>query len=656
MVSGQVRRPEGKRSVDIGQRLEGLYRHASTHAAGVVIADRPLIELVPLYRDARAQLPATQFSMKWAEAAGLVKFDFLGLKTLTVIETARELIARKGIGIDPAKLSLDDAVTFELLQRGDTIGVFQLEGQGMRDALRKLKPDRFEDIIAIVALYRPGPMDNIDSYVNRKHGREEIETLHPMIEPILKETYGVIIYQEQVMQIAQVLSGFSLGEADLLRRAMGKKIKKEMTAQKTRFVEGGVGNGVDRTRAEYIFELVAKFAGYGFNKSHAAAYALIAYQTAYLKANYPTEFLAASMTLDMGNADKLSGFAQEARRLDMRIEAPSVNRSEVGFIPSDGAIRYSLAALKNVGRHAVEHICAEREARGPFRDVSDFARRINPRLLNKRALETLAAAGALDELGLDRATAFANVDRMIAAGNRSLETSSEGQDDLFSGAEHVPPPIELRAAKPWVPTDRLSREFEAVGFFLTGHPLDDYKDVLEALGAETWVELAAKARLRRVVGTLAGTVLHARERQGKTGNAYAFVAFSDATGQFEAVVFSELLAASRSLLEPGTAVLLNVEAETDGENIKVRVQSIVSLDRAAEARHAGMKVYVEDTRALAPLAKQVGPGGGQGQFRLVLRLDDSREVEFVLPQGIDATPKQRSALKLVEGVAAISAL
>jgi DNA polymerase III subunit alpha len=642
--------------LDIGQRLEGLYRHASTHAAGVVIADRPLIELVPLYRDARAQLPATQFSMKWAEAAGLVKFDFLGLKTLTVIETARELIARKGIRIDPAKLSLDDAVTFELLQRGDTIGVFQLEGQGMRDALRKLKPDRFEDIIAIVALYRPGPMDNIDSYVNRKHGREEIETLHPMIEPILKETYGVIIYQEQVMQIAQVLSGFSLGEADLLRRAMGKKIKKEMTAQKTRFVEGGVGNGVDRTRAEYIFELVAKFAGYGFNKSHAAAYALIAYQTAYLKANYPTEFLAASMTLDMGNADKLSGFAQEARRLDMRIEAPSVNRSEVGFIPSDGAIRYSLAALKNVGRHAVEHICAEREARGPFRDVSDFARRINPRLLNKRALETLAAAGALDELGLDRATAFANVDRMIAAGNRSLETSSEGQDDLFSGAEHVPPPIELRAAKPWVPTDRLSREFEAVGFFLTGHPLDDYKDVLEALGAETWVELAAKARLRRVVGTLAGTVLHARERQGKTGNAYAFVAFSDATGQFEAVVFSELLAASRSLLEPGTAVLLNVEAETDGENIKVRVQSIVSLDRAAEARHAGMKVYVEDTRALAPLAKQVGPGGGQGQFRLVLRLDDSREVEFVLPQGIDATPKQRSALKLVEGVAAISAL
>ena len=643
--------------LDIGQRLEGLYRHASTHAAGVVIADRPLIELVPLYRDARAQLPATQFSMKWAEAAGLVKFDFLGLKTLTVIETARELIGRRGIELDAAKLPLDDPAAYALLQRGDTVGVFQLEGQGMRDALRKLKPDRFEDIIAIVALYRPGPMDNIDSYVNRKHGREGIESLHPMIEPILKETYGVIIYQEQVMQIAQVLSGFSLGEADLLRRAMGKKIKKEMAAQKTRFVEGAVGNGVDRARAEYIFELVAKFAGYGFNKSHAAAYALIAYQTAYLKANYPTEFIAASMTLDIGNADKLNSFAQEARRLGLRVEPPSVNRSEVGFMPSDGAIRYSLAALKNVGRHAVEHICEERKAKGPFRDVPDFARRINPRFINKRALETLAAAGALDELGTDRATAFANVDRMIAAGNRSLETIAEGQNDLFSGAHHAPPAIELRPAKPWIPTDRLSKEFEAVGFFLTGHPLDDYKDALEALGAEPWIEFAAKARTRRVVGTLAGTVLYSRERKGKSGNAYAFVAFSDPTGQFEAVVFSEALAASRALLEPGTAVLLEVEAEADGESVKVRVQKLASLDKAAEACHAGMKIYLDGTRALAPLAEQVGSRGGEGQFRLVLRIDEiKREVEFVLPQGIDATPKQRSTLKLVEGVAAISAL
>jgi len=643
--------------LDIGQRLEGLYRHASTHAAGVVIADRPLIDLVPLYRDPRAQLPATQFNMKWAEAAGLVKFDFLGLKTLTVIETARELLARKGVTLDPARLPLDDAPTYELLARGDTVGVFQLEGVGMRDALRKLKPDRFEDIIAIVALYRPGPMDNIDSYVNRKHGREQPDYLHQLIRPILEETYGVIIYQEQVMQIAQTLSGFSLGEADLLRRAMGKKIKKEMAQQRNRFIEGALGKGVDGGSAEFIFELVAKFAGYGFNKSHAAAYALIAYQTAYLKANHPIEFLAASMTLDIGNTDKLNGFAQEARRMGIRIEPPSVNRSEAGFIPSDGAIHYSLAALRNVGRHAVDHICAERAKRGPFNDVSEFARAINPRLVNKRALETLAAAGALDELGIDWATALANVDRIMAAGNRSLADETGGQNDLFAGAARMPPPIELRAAKPWVPTERLSREFEAVGFFLTGHPLDDYQDVLDALGAESWVDFAAKARTRHVVGTLAGTVLATRERQGKSGNAYAFVAFSDPTGQFEAVVFSEVLAASRELLQPGSAVLLDVEAEADGEIVKVRAQRITSLEAAAETRHSGIKIYLEGTRALDVIAEQVGYRGGQGELRLVLRLDDAgREVEFVLPQGIDATPKQRIALKLVDGVAAVSAL
>ena len=652
--------------LDIGQRLEGLYRHASTHAAGVVIADRPLIDLVPLYRDARAQLPATQFNMKWAEAAGLVKFDFLGLKTLTVIDTARQLIRRDGPDIDPAKIPLDDVASYELMQRGDTVGVFQLEGQGMRDALRKLKPDRFEDIIAIVALYRPGPMDNIDTYVNRKHGREEIETLHPTIEPILAETYGVIIYQEQVMQIAQVLSGYSLGEADLLRRAMGKKIKKEMNAQRKRFVDGAIANGVDKGRAEYIFELVAKFAGYGFNKSHAAAYALIAYQTAYLKANYPTEFVAASMTLDMANADKLNGFAQEATRLGIPLEPPSLNRSEVGFVPNDGAIRYSLAALKNVGRQAVDHICAERQERGPFKDVSDFARRINPRSVNKRALETLAAAGAFEDLGVDRATAFANVDRILAIAQQADRDNQAGQSALFlpvmsaperSGGVAGSQTQDFPEAKPWTPMDLLSREFEAVGFFLTGHPLDDYKEVLDGLGAETWAEFAAKAMTRRVVGTLAGTVLSTRERQGKGGNPYAFVAFSDPTGQFEAVVFSEALLASRPLLEPGTAVVLDVEAEADGETVRVRVQHISSLDRAAEASHAGMKIYVEDIRALAPLAEQVGAKSGAGQFRLVVRLDDlSKEVEFVLPQGIDTTPRQRSELKLVEGVASISAL
>ena len=642
--------------LDIGQRLEGLYRHASTHAAGVVIADRNLTELVPLYKDARAQLPATQFNMKWAEAAGLVKFDFLGLKTLTVIDVTRRLIARSGPDIDPAKIPLDDARTFELIQRAETVGVFQLESQGMRDALRKLKPDRFEDIIAMVALYRPGPMDNIETFVNRKHGTEEIETLHPMIEPILAETYGVIIYQEQVMQIAQVLSGYSLGEADLLRRAMGKKIKAEMDKQRKRFVDGAVANGVEKGRAEYIFELVAKFAGYGFNKSHAAAYALIAYQTAYLKANYPTEFVAASMTLDMGNADKLNSFTQEARRLGIRLEQPSVNHSDVGFVPHDNTIRYSLAALKNIGRPAVESIVAERRANGPFKDISDFARRLNPRHVNKRALETLAAAGAFDDLGIDRATALENVDRMILAGNSAQEAKAGGQNDLFfSGGGAAPPPIELRPATPWLPTDRLSREFEAVGFFLTGHPLDDYEEVLRSLGAETWAEFAAKAQTRHVVGRLAGTVLSARERKGKTGNPYAFVAFSDATGQFEAVIFSEALIAARPLLEPGSVVLLEVEAEAEGETVRVRVQGVSSLDSTAEERSSGMKVVVDDPAALPQLAAQIGTTGGQGHFHLHL-LVDGKEVTFNVPRGVDSTPRQRSALKQLDGVRDVSAL
>ena len=641
--------------LDIGQRLEGLYRHASTHAAGVVIADRPLTELVPLYRDARAELPATQFNMKWAEGAGLVKFDFLGLKTLTVIDMAGKFLERVGTTIDPAKIPLDDTATYELIQRAETVGVFQLESQGMRDALRKLKPDRFEDIIAMVALYRPGPMDNIETFVNRKHGTEEIESLHPMIEPILAETYGVIIYQEQVMQIAQVLSGYSLGEADLLRRAMGKKIKAEMDKQRKRFVEGAVANGVDKGRAEYIFELVAKFAGYGFNKSHAAAYALIAYQTAYLKANHPTEFVAASMTLDMGNADKLNSFAQEARRLGIQLEQPSVNHSEVGFVPHGNTIRYSLAALKNVGRPAVESIVAERAANGPFADISDFARRLNPRHVNKRALETLATAGAFDDLGIDRATALENVDRMILAGNSAQEAKAGGQNDLFlSGGNAAPPPIELRPASPWLPTDRLSKEFEAVGFFLTGHPLDDYRDVLDSLGAETWTAFSAKAQMRHVVGKLAGTVLSARERKGKSGNPYAFVAFSDATGQFEAVIFSEALIAARALLEPGSVVLLDVEAEAEGETVRVRIQGISSLDNTAEERSSGMKVTVDDPQAISALAERIG-GGGQGTFRIVLR-GDGKEVEFDLPQGIDSTPRQRNALKLVEGVREVSVL
>lgn len=640
------------RMLDIGQRLEGLYRHASTHAAGVVIGDRPLGELIPLYRDPRSSLPVTQFNMKWVEQAGLVKFDFLGLKTLTVIEKARQLIERDGVRLDLSQIGLDDEATFALLARGDTVGVFQLESSGMRDSLRKLKPDRFEDIIAMVSLYRPGPMDNIETYINRKYGREEPDYLHPLIEPVLKETYGVIIYQEQVMQIAQRLSGYTLGEADLLRRAMGKKIKAEMNKQKTRFISGAVERGVDKMRAAYIFELVAKFAGYGFNKSHAAAYALLAYQTAYLKANFPVAFLAASMTLDMGNTEKLGVFVQEAKRLGIKLDPPSVNDSEVDFSPRNHSIRYSLAALKNIGTAAVEHICAERAQNGPFRSLGDFAARINPRVVNKRALEALAASGAFDCLEPNRAQIFANVDRILAASGRVAGDRAAGQSDLFGigqGGRTVE--LELRPTAPWGLMELLTRELEAVGFFLSGHPLDEYADVLASLNITSWAEFEAKVRVHGAAsGRVAATVLHRQDRKSRSGNRFAFIGFSDPSGQFEAVVFSDTLAAAAEILEPGIAVILQVECELEGDRVRTRVQSVQSLESVLGRARYGLSIRADSALAIVDLAKSLSREGS-GSLVLNLQLEDiGREVCFKLGRGFDLSPRRVSALKTLTGV------
>src|SRR4051794_37682589 len=391
------RDPIVRRAFDIAQKLEGLHRHASTHAAGIVIGERALTEMVPLYRDPKSMMAVTQFNMKWVEQAGLVKFDFLGLKTLTVLQTAVALVRKRGLEIDLAAIPLDDKKTYDQLARAEAVGIFQLESQGMRRALLDMRPDRFEDIIALVALYRPGPMANIPTYCSRKHGREQPDYIHPKLEPVLRETFGVIVYQEQVMQAAQMLSGYSLGEADLLRRAMGKKIRSEMQQQRSRFVTGCVERSIEKGQAEAIFELLERFADYGFNKSHAAAYALVAYQTAYLKANYPVEFLAASMTLDMSNTDKLAEFRTEAQRLEIKVMPPSINRSGVAFEVEGNTIYYALAALKGVGAQAVEAIVTARGDK-PFADLADFANRINPRAVNKRVLESLAAAGAFDAL------------------------------------------------------------------------------------------------------------------------------------------------------------------------------------------------------------------------------------------------------------------
>jgi DNA polymerase-3 subunit alpha len=663
------------RAFDIAQRLEGLTRHASTHAAGIVIADRPLSELVPLYRDPKSDMPVTQFNMKWVEPAGLVKFDFLGLKTLTVLDVAVKLLKQRNIDIDLATLPLDDAPSYQMLARGDVVGVFQVESQGMRRALVDMRPDRFEDIIALVALYRPGPMANIPTYCARKHGDEEPEYLHPMLEPILKETFGVIIYQEQVMQIAQVMAGYSLGEADLLRRAMGKKIRSEMEQQRERFVAGSVKNNVSKAQADTIFELLAKFADYGFNKSHAAAYALVSYHTAYMKAHYPVEFLAASMTLDLNNTDKLSEFRSEAQRLGIKVEAPNINRSAATFEVSDGTIYYALAALKGVGPQAVELIVEERR-KGLFTSLADFAARANPRAINKRIIESLAAAGAFDTLEPNRARVFAGADAILAACQRSHEAATLGQNDMFGGAADAPA-IMLPQVEPWLPAERLRREYDAIGFFLSGHPLDDYATVLKRLRVQSWAEFSRAVKTGATAGKVAATVVSRMERRTKTGNKMGIMGLSDPTGHFEAVLFSEGLAQYREVLEPGAAVLLQLGAELQGEDVRARVLHAEPLDDAAAKTQKGLRIFVRDTKPLDSIARRLnmpeaapaaGPGralqakpaiansNGDGDVSLVIMLDLETEVEMKLPGRFKVSPQIAGALKAVSGVVDVQTL
>ncbi len=657
------RDPVVKRAFDIARKLEGLNRHASTHAAGIVIGDRPLSELVPLYRDPKSDMPVTQFNMKWVEQAGLVKFDFLGLKTLTVLQKAVELLKRRGVDIDLAAIPLDDKKTYDLLARAEAVGIFQLESAGMRRALLDMRPDRFEDIVALNALYRPGPMANIPTYCARKHGLEQPDYIHPKLEPILRETYGVIVYQEQVMQAAQILAGYSLGEADLLRRAMGKKIRKEMQAQREHFVKGAIERGVEKHQADAIFDLLERFAEYGFNKSHAAAYALVAYQTAYLKANYPVEFLAATMTLDMGNTDKLAEFRAEADRLGIKTDPPSINRSGIEFEVENNTIIYALAALKGVGAQAVESIVAARNER-KFSDLTDFATRINPRAVNKRVLESLAAAGAFDEFDSNRARVFAVVDAMLGRAQRSYETAAIGQNELFGGAG-ARETIALPAVEPWLPAERLRREYEAIGFFLSGHPLDDYAAALKRLRVQPWAEFAKAVKSGATAGRVAGTVVSRVERRTKTGNKMGIIGLSDPTGHYEAVIFSEGLAEHRDTLEPGTAVLLFLSAEVQGDDVRARIQSVEPLDAAAANVHKGLRVFLRDQAPVEAVARRLEPmqpgaralnGNGDGEVSMILLLEQGAEVEVKLPGRFKVSPQIAGAIKAVPGVVQVEAL
>jgi DNA polymerase-3 subunit alpha len=646
--------------IDMSLKLEGLYRHASTHAAGVIIGDRRLAELIPLYQDPRSDMPATQFSMKYAEAAGLVKFDFLGLKTLTVLERAVELIRNRDIPIDLAHLPLDDRPTFDMLARGETVGVFQLESSGMRDVLRQMKPDTFEDIIALVALYRPGPMDNIPRYIACKHGEEEPDYLHPDLQPILEETFGVMIYQEQVMQIAQVLSGYSLGGADLLRRAMGKKIKAEMDAQRENFVEGAVERGVDKAQAARIFEQVDKFAGYGFNKSHAAAYALVAYQTAYLKANYPVEFMAASMTLDLGNTDKLTVFRQELDRLGITLLPPDINRSEVTFTVEkivNGeehlCVRYALAAIKNVGRQAMADVVREREHNGTFADLADFATRLGSSGANKRQFENLVRAGAFDSIDPNRKRLYEGAESVMRLANASAQERDSGQESLFGGgAEDDSARLRLPDTLDWPVMDRLTHEFEAVGSYLSAHPLDAYSGQLRRLRVTPANEITP--RMAGTAPNVAGVVISRQERTSAKGNRFAFVQLSDMSGVYEIVVFSEILATSRELLEAGQRVLITADVRADGEGVRMSAAGIRALDEVLANASTELKIVVADPIAIDGVRAALEAGDpGNCKVALILDVGGHQEVEVRLPRKVALTGNFRAAVEHMPGVTAV---
>ncbi|WP_237215641.1 DNA polymerase III subunit alpha [Falsiroseomonas oryziterrae] len=648
------------RLLDVAQQLEGLYRNASTHAAGVVIGRKPLVEIVPLYRDPRSDMLITQYSMKHVEQASLVKFDFLGLKTLTVLERAVELLKSQGIEIDLARLPLDDAKTYAMLAKGDAAGVFQFEGQGMRDCLRMMRPDRLEDLIAAVSLYRPGPMANIPAYCQRKHG-EPWEPPHPAIRHIVDETYGILVYQEQVMQIAQELAGYSLGGADLLRRAMGKKIRSEMEAQRKIFVEGAVKNGVPEAKAGEIFDLMEKFAEYGFNKSHAAAYALVSYQTAWLKANHPTAFLAASMSLDLDKTEKLAGHMQEAARLGIPVLPPDVNRSGAEFTletQADGkvAIRFALGAIKRVGLGAMKDLVKARDAAGPFASLSDFAGRVDPKLLNKMQLENLAKAGAFEGLERNRARVVQGAETILRAAQEAAERRANPTRDMF-GAESAPPPLRLPDAQDWPMLERLTYEAEAVGFHLSAHPLDTYKRALSKLGVVASSQIADRARAGAARMKLAGTVVAVKNGRTKTGNRMAWIRFSDAQGSYEATFFSESLARAGDHLQEGNAILLSAEVRMDGEALRITAQDAEPLEKAAAGIASGIKLWLEQSGAVPHIrALLEREGRGRGRVVLVPVTGPGQEVEIALPGGFNVSPRLMQAMKVLPGVAEVQEL
>ncbi len=643
-------------------QIEGLLRHSSTHAAGLVIGDRPLAELVPLTQDPRSELPVTQFNMKSVEDAGLVKFDFLGLKTLTVLQVALDLIKRKGVTLSLDDIPLEDEATFAMLGEGDTVGLFQLESSGMREVLKGLKPDRFEDIIAVVALYRPGPMENIPKYIARKHGREEVSYMHPLLEPVLDETYGIMIYQEQVQRAAQVLSGYSLGKADILRRAMGKKIESEMAAQRDEFVAGGVAaNNIDEKLSGQIFDQISAFAGYGFNKSHAAAYALIAWQTSWLKRHHTAEFLAALMTLDMGNTDKLAIFRQDCHHYNISMLPPSVNHSEANFTvektDKGDALRYGLGAIRNVGYEVMKAIVMERERGGTFTTLEDFASRGGGNL-NRRMLENLIKAGALDDFGYPRATLFEAIERILSHAQIAKREAETSQDNLFNAVEGVNLDIHLKKQPEWDSKDKLNFEMEALGLYLSAHPLDDYKDQLASLNITLASQINEKLAHGSEATTLhfAGMVSSRQIRTSQSNNRYAFVQVTDPTGMIEFTLFSDILSASEAHLIENTPIYIKADARREDDRIKLLAKEVLPLDTAIESKTLAMVVHVMEPSALEGIASGV-KRDGEGRQKLLLKMHvQTHEVVIKLPGNYKLSQGCRQHIKSLDGVGSITSV
>lgn len=641
--------------IDMGMMLEGLYRHASTHAAGVVIGDRSLSELVAIYKDERSEMPATQFNMKYVEMAGLVKFDFLGLKTLTVIQKCCELVGNTGVDLNISQIPLDDPKTFDLLGRVETVGIFQVESAGMRDVLKKLRPDRFEDLIALVALYRPGPMDDIPRYLACKHGHEQVTYLHPELVPILEGTYGVMVYQEQVMQIAQVLGGYTLGGADLLRRAMGKKIKSEMDAQETLFVEGAMKRGVEEAVARQIFEQMAKFAGYGFNKSHSAPYALLTYQTAYLKANYPKEFYAASMTYERQNTDKLNVFRQDIERSKIPLYQPDINKSNADFSVENDGVRYALAAVKNVGEQAMELLVQEREKNGEFKDIFDFINRVDGKVVNKRLLENLISAGAFDCLTDNRAQLYTNIELLLKQ-SQLIQSEKKNQQASLFGTSTTPLThyqTGLSAVDPWGALEKLQKEFDALGFYLSSHPLNIYGDTLSRLSILKSTDLTDAKDGSTI--RLAGVLLVKQERTSKTGQKFAFLQISDPFGVFEIAVFSEVFARSRDLLIPGTAFSISALVKIEGETLRIIAQSIEILDTIIQSSTPNLTLHAEEKLNVAHLKRiLLAAPGGKTTLKIELKLANDTLVSIRNIKSCQMDQALRAQLLAVEGVTKMS--